>query len=166
MMSGGWVDVTPRDEMRQRIRDLEASLAAATERAEKAESELASATDLANSWARETGVGEARDGSGLRDLVDRLWGTFSGRYFKMQERAERAERELAKARVESDIANSTIGVLKDDLAKEREAWTDESGTVWNRPTAWAYQQVCRALRRSEAELVEARKGMARMEGAL
>lgn len=50
MMPGGWIDATPRDEMRQRIRDLEAAVERwigqtreATERAEKAERELAEA---------------------------------------------------------------------------------------------------------------------------
>lgn len=53
-------------------------------RAEKAEadkhdaqSQLASATDLANSWARESHVREARDESDLRGVIDRLWSRMS-----------------------------------------------------------------------------------------
>lgn len=40
---------------------------------DEAESELASATDLANSWAREMGISESPDVYGLKQLIDRLW---------------------------------------------------------------------------------------------
>jgi len=33
-----------------------------------------------------------------------------------------------------------------------ETWTDEHGTVWTRPTAWAYAQACRALHEKQAHL--------------
>jgi hypothetical protein len=33
-----------------------------------------------------------------------------------------------------------------------ETWTDECGTVWTRPTAWAYAQVCRANEAKRKEL--------------
>ena len=31
------------------------------------------------------------------------------------------------------------------VASVEETYTDENGTVWNRPTAWAYAQACKAL---------------------
>ncbi len=90
-------------------------------RAEQAESHLASATDLANSWARETSVAEARDGSGLRDLIDRLWGSLSQRYFEMRDRAKRAEAETARLRQEHE---EVLGRVMDQFGtriQEREA---------------------------------------------
>lgn len=41
--------------------------------------QLAAATDLANSWARELGMKEAPTEAGLRDLIDRLWAECSMR---------------------------------------------------------------------------------------
>jgi hypothetical protein len=60
-------------------------------------------------------------------------------------------------RSELEILRSAVEVMKVDLAAERERWTDENGTVWNRPTAWAYQQACRTLRNSQSELAEAER---------
>ena len=44
---------------------------------------LASATDLANSWARELGVSEARNELDLGQLIDRLWAKTSTDYFNL-----------------------------------------------------------------------------------
>ena len=44
----------------------------------------ASATDLANSWARESGVEEARDELGLVRVIDGLWNNWSEKYFSIQ----------------------------------------------------------------------------------
>lgn len=45
---------------------------------ERAESDLACATDLINTWARECGVGECTDGPlALRNCIDRVWGRVS-----------------------------------------------------------------------------------------
>lgn len=42
-------------------------------------------------------------------------------------------------------------------AKLNETWTDEEGTVWRGPTAWAYGRACKALSEAKAELEKARK---------
>ena len=39
-----------------------------------------------------------------------------------------------------------------ELELLRETWTDEHGTVWSPPTAFAYAKVCAARDRKEAEL--------------
>jgi hypothetical protein len=33
-----------------------------------------------------------------------------------------------------------------------DAWTDENGTTWFRPTSWAYAQVCRVKNEQQAEI--------------
>jgi len=50
-----------------------ARLRAQLEAQSDAEGMLASCTDLANSWARESGVAEAERESDLKALIDRLW---------------------------------------------------------------------------------------------
>lgn len=46
--------------------------------------QLASAIDLANSWAREIGVDECNDNQ-LRDLIDRIWSKASGLIYRQPE---------------------------------------------------------------------------------
>jgi len=58
------------------------------------ESAAASATDLANSWARELGVPEAANESGLKGVIDRLWSAASVRIHQ----GICAKLELAEAR--------------------------------------------------------------------
>jgi hypothetical protein len=38
------------------------------------------------------------------------------------------------------------------LAEATETWTDEDGTTWRPPTAWAYAQVCRVLAAERARV--------------
>lgn len=52
-----------------------------------------------------------------------------------------------------DAAIDALLSLSAQLAEANETWTDEKGTCWARPTAWAYAQACRALHEKEAELV-------------
>ena len=48
---------------------------------DEAESLLASATDLLNSWAREMQVEQAHDEKDIRGVIDRLWSALSSRLF-------------------------------------------------------------------------------------
>jgi hypothetical protein len=64
---------------------------------------------------------------------------------------------------EIELLRSMLSVLKGDLAIERETWTDENGTVWNRPTAWAYQQACRTIRSAEQRAESAESRVAELE---
>lgn len=50
-----------------------------TEQRDTAESLLTRATDLLNTWARESGVQEAASPSEIKDVVDRLWSALSVR---------------------------------------------------------------------------------------
>jgi septal ring factor EnvC (AmiA/AmiB activator) len=59
-----------RDELRHRIHN--------------AEGELASTTDLLNSWARESGVPEARTESGIKVAVNALWSKLSSERYELQ----------------------------------------------------------------------------------
>lgn len=36
------------------------------------------------------------------------------------------------------------------LDPQDDSWTDEHGTIWKRPTAWAYAKVCDALKHHKA----------------
>lgn len=61
-------------------------------RGDKAETALARATDIVNSWCRESGLPECRDpyeGVALRDAIDRLWSKLSGELASVREDAER-----------------------------------------------------------------------------
>ena len=51
---------------------------------------LASATDLANSWARETGVFEAHDEKDIRGVIDRLWAKTSASFYEEVRRRDAA----------------------------------------------------------------------------
>jgi hypothetical protein len=93
---------------------LQADLRAANEAKERAEAELASATDLANSWARESSVAESRDIYGLRDLIDRLWGNLSGKYFKAVGELAEARRELREAREDTRRLKALCELLLTD----------------------------------------------------
>jgi hypothetical protein len=94
------------------------SLTAAREVLRKAEKcgklrcEMASATDLANSWAREIRVEESKDIEGLRGLIDRIWAKASTMYcerdkfeqlfIKWSNHCNEADMELASLRTERD----------------------------------------------------------------
>jgi hypothetical protein len=82
---------TARSAGRQKV---ERKLAAANEKRDAAESALAIATDLANSWAREVHVEEAENEAGLKGVIDRLG-------FQ----CNRLRAELSKANI--DAANET-----------------------------------------------------------
>jgi len=58
-------------------------------------SELATACDLANTWARECNVGECRDpysGLALRNLIDRIWSKASADLTESRRKADLWER--------------------------------------------------------------------------
>jgi hypothetical protein len=40
-----------------------------------------------------------------------------------------------------------------------ETWTDENGTLWSRPTAWAYAQACKALHKHQDEFLAGLAGI-------
>lgn len=52
-----------------------------------------------------------------------------------------------------------IAELRQQLAAATETWTDEAGSTWVPPTAWAYAQICRtaAEQRARAERAEAER---------
>jgi hypothetical protein len=55
-------------------------------------------------------------------------------------------------------AAAAIRSLQAQLEAERETWFDEAqGATWNRPTAWAYAQVCRVRHELEQDLNKERK---------
>lgn len=45
------------------------------------------------------------------------------------------------------MKRDTLGTLRARIAALGDTWTDEKGTVHERPTAWAYAQACLALDR-------------------
>lgn len=71
-------------------------------RMDKAEGELASATDLANSWARELGVQEAHNETDLKGVIERLWS-------KLSVRVNKAEADLTEERGRVAELVSTFG---------------------------------------------------------
>lgn len=97
-------------------RQLAASEAARVEEQDakhEAQGELASATDLANSWARESGVPEAYNEAALKGVIDRLWSRLS------VEKAK-AEADLATFRAALGTASQEVAALQMELAVERE----------------------------------------------
>jgi hypothetical protein len=67
-----------------------------------------------------------------------------------------------------NAAADAIVQLQARVAELDETWTDELGTVWKSPTAWAYAMTCRARQtqqdraeRAEADLAELK---ARLQG--
>lgn len=68
----------------------------------------AAATDLANSWARESGVEEARDELGLVRVIDGLWNNWSEKYFSIQR--ERDEMAAHVERLKKGISKFKQGI--------------------------------------------------------
>jgi|SRR3990172_2790663 len=69
---------------------------------------LASATDLLNSWARETGVQEARSESDIKGVIDRLWSHLSTRLHRLQAEqtsAVQSARRAGREEMQTYIAN-------------------------------------------------------------
>ena len=97
-MSDDEIDAIDQEEFEDLRRDLQAERTAHAEtkrRLYEVEDALAPSTDLANTWARETGgVEEANNPLGLHRLLDRLWGAVSGNHHR---RCEDLERRLADA---------------------------------------------------------------------
>lgn len=53
-----------------------------------------------------------------------------------------------------------------ELAAAREGWTDEHGTTWTPPTAWAYAQACRVMYEAKARADAAEARVRGLEEAL
>ncbi|CAO4177238.1 hypothetical protein [Methylorubrum extorquens] len=68
-----------------------------------------------------------------------------------------AETALATATAEAASLRAEVEAKDRRIAELSETWTDEGGTVWSPPTAWAYAKACAALHKHRAE-VEALKG--------
>lgn len=85
---------------------LTAELAAAKKRADECEDVIATTTDLANTWARESSVPEADgnvfSGFGLRELIDRLWVRANERWIKQVRRNDETTAELAAANADRE----------------------------------------------------------------
>ena len=92
-----------------------------------AQSQLASATDFANIWARESGVLEAYDERDLKDVIDRIWSKASGQRTKaetdrdfwkerselMQSQRDTRFAEANQARTECDEAQTrSLGAVR------------------------------------------------------
>jgi hypothetical protein len=71
------------------------------------------------------------------------------------------ERQIAEAREEGEARlrgeRAAHEVTRKALAEATETWTDEAGTVWCPPTAWAYAQACRALENAKSQLAAQRE---------
>ena len=74
---------------------LEDQLEALRAKLEKAETNIATTTDLLNSWARESGVPElGQEYLALRNLADRLWGKWSHEATALRAKCERYKEAL------------------------------------------------------------------------
>lgn len=96
-------------------RQLAASEAARVEEQDakhEAQGELASATDLANSWARESGVPEAYNEAALKGVIDRLWS-------KLSVEKAKAKADLATFRAALGTASQEAAALQMELAELR-----------------------------------------------
>ena len=114
----------PRD---ARIAELEAKLAAA-------EGSIASATDIANTWAREVGAQEDfsthKNELALCDLIDRVWAKASGKYGEALDKLAAAERgrdhlafevgQLQRATENPGLYRCIYEKLRKNAAKERQ----------------------------------------------
>ena len=63
----------------------------------------------------------------------------------------------------TDLDNENLGHHGPKDRDRDETYTDDHGTVWTRPTAWAYFAACRALREKEAALTAMTKERDAME---
>ncbi len=80
----------------ERIVDLSAKLAGAIDERDEARSMLASCTDLANSWAREHSVPEARDERTLQQLIAGLWNEMMRKLGASRERLAAAQERIQR----------------------------------------------------------------------
>lgn len=58
--------------------------------------------------------------------------------------------EAAEAR--ADRLSAEVEARDKRIAELSETWTDENGTIWSPPTAWAYAKACAALHKHRAEV--------------
>jgi len=86
---------TALDAFNEARKSLQIDGVAAVERHD-ADSLLASATDLLNSWAREMSVAEARDEKDIKGVIDRLWSEISSRLFSKPMKQPQKPRTLSK----------------------------------------------------------------------
>lgn len=121
-----------------RIAELERQLAAAKAARHEAESILASATDLANSWARDSGIAEAPMPRRIKEVIDDLWGYWSTRWNAEKAAREKAERaanlletaypvklmaaERALIQAEADLATERARLTFRRLQDEQKPW--------------------------------------------
>ncbi|CAO4137207.1 hypothetical protein [Methylorubrum extorquens] len=66
-------------------------------------------------------------------------------------RAAVAEAALATATAEAAGLRAEVEAKDKRIAELSETWTDEGGTVWSPPTAWAYAKACAALHKHRAD---------------
>ena len=102
-----------------------------------AEIDLASACNLANSWAREMGVAEASRPAVTREVIDRLWSTISTRL--SQQAAEIAGLRVALTAIRSNASRQLyegrenitfLGILASDaLAASPSDWETQARQV-------------------------------------
>lgn len=64
--------------------------------------------------------------------------------------------ERNKERAKAEALALQLKAVQTEL---NETWTDDLGTVWTRPTAWAYMAACRALAKRGDELKAAREAL-------
>lgn len=73
--------------------------------------------------------------------------------------AEQVERACAYIEAERTRADA----LAAEVAKLSETWTDERGTTWRPPTAWAYARLCRVRDERDARIAELEAVVGRCE---
>jgi hypothetical protein len=74
---------------------METNLERVTRERDEALAALASATDLANTWARESGVDEAKNERSLPHVIDRLWSHWSSKIHLLAARDAQMKRQGA-----------------------------------------------------------------------
>jgi hypothetical protein len=87
-------------------------------RNDTAETVLASATDIGNSWAREACVMEARTTYEIGALIDRLWAGISRDHNKLREQRDRLAEEIARLRADLKAMQ--------ECALQRAGWQEEA----------------------------------------
>lgn len=81
-----------KDSQCRNVEDIESNTQKAEAEVERLSGQVATFTDLANTWARESNVEECRDpykDFSLRDLIDRLWCKSSDKQEKIRAECER-----------------------------------------------------------------------------
>jgi hypothetical protein len=67
-------------------------------------------------------------------------------------------------RISEATLNHAVASQKARIAELSETWTDENGTVWEPPTAWAYAMACKTMHAQRARAEAAEKRIAELEG--